>query len=679
MVMRKGKRSKPTGQAWLFGLAVPAVVLFMLFSLLPYNRMVGHWPLGIKPDEVMAFQGLFDYRPGQRTEGHAELMQLTHEGEGRAKLQAEGQEGIAQVSDGGSSERALWLDFPEEHPFGGAVAMAMVPADLASLEVLYVQAVADSLPLLAPKTKVVKLERDGRKAEPYLVQERITAAYLLQHAPVAMELAGPGAGGGEAGRFGSAATDSIGKPGIGILDADRFDTAATAALGLLACAGQRTDLLNGAAGAMQDAVTRTIVPLYAMKAAAAAAPVEAYTAAFHKALAGAANQRRIIRLAQQFRADSAAWAARLLAIDTAAVSVLAKGRNIGLVQAEVDREREQFLQRLFHPDVQGFIGPAVEDTAPTAPALDPWLMQFRTQPDTLRFVRGKYNIDHDLVLPPGMAVVLEKGARWFMAPGVSVVVNGELHARGTDVNPVFIRPQDESAPWGAIAVNGTGKTRVRITGLRISGGGNLWIEGVHHAGMLSFISSDVRMDKCAIEEAFGDASVSAVRGMFRMADSYFTGARVDFIDLAEVDGSIERCSFGQPAAGTSATERNAVDMRASHVLLRNCTFSDLPFTALRAARACQALVLGSRFTGNKTAIAAVDGSNVQVDGCEFTGNATVLVLRRDRPVLGGAVVKLYTNTMDGNGTAQDADAASKVEAGGMFDPQAVKAFTTTGR
>lgn len=662
--MRKGKRSKPTGQAWIFGLAVPAVALFMLFSLLPYDRMTGHWPLGIKADEVMAFQELFDHRPGQHAEGHAEVMQLTDAGQGHAKLQAEGQEGTAQVIALGGNERAIGLIFPEEHPFGGADALVLAPAGLASLEVLYAQAVADSLPIKAPGIRVVKLERDGRKAEPCLVQERITPAYLLQHAPVAMELIGPEGTGTGGERFRSSATDSIGRPGKGGFTGDRFDTAATAALGLLACATRRTDLLDGASGAMQDAVTRTIVPLFAMQEASATVPGEALAKAFRSAFAEAANQQRILRTAERLRADSAAWAARLLAIDTTVVPVLAKGRNLGLVQAEVDRKREQFLRRLFHPDVEEFIGAATQAVPPAEPALDPWLLQFRTNRDTLRFVRGKYNIDHDLVLPAGMAVVLEKGARWFMAPGVSVVINGELHARGTDVNPVFIRPQDEEAPWGSIAVNGTGRTRVRITGLRISGGGNLWCAGVRHAGMLSFIGADVRMDKCAIEEAFGDAAVSAVRCSFRLADSYFTGAHVDCVDLAETDGTMERCSFGQASAAAAGVERNAVSMRATHMLLRNCSFADLPFTALRVARSGEATVQGGRFSGNKVAIAAMDGSAVQVKGCEFTGNGTVFVLRRERPVLGGATLKEEGSTFAGNTVLKEVDAASKLEQGG---------------
>ncbi|MBP8823897.1 MAG: right-handed parallel beta-helix repeat-containing protein [Flavobacteriales bacterium] len=671
--MRKGKRSKPGGQAWFFALALPGVALFMLFSLMPYDRMVGQWPLGIRQDEVMAYQALFDHRPGQHAEGRTEVVKLVGQAGAQVLVQA-GEtraSGLVQVNNGDG----ITLHFPDSLPFRGAFSVDLIPADLSSLAALYAGAVADSLPIMSAPVRLVNLLRDGENEAPCLMVERITPAYVLVHAPVAMTLVdaqGKLAGTGRSMNAGDSIGDAGGKA---LLHPLRFDSVATAALGLLACAEERKDLLRGGAGALRDGITGALAPLYATRGGPGLEPTSAVVAAFHDAMAARTNQAAVLRLAAALRADSAAWAARFLAIDSAAVPVLAKGRNIGLVQAEVDRTRAGFMQRLFHPDVQAALGPPVD--LPTEPAipLDPWLLPFRTNQDTLRFVRGKYDIDHDLVIPRGMALVLEKGTRWFMAPGVSVVVNGELHMRGTGLNPVFIRPQDPARPSGSIAVNGSGATRVRIAGLRISGGGNLWWEGVQHGGMLSFIGADVRMAHCTLEEGFGDASVAVRRSTFQMADCHLSQAHHAFVDLAEVHGAIERTAFLQPAGGLGATDRQGVALRSSHVLLRGCSFTGLPFTALSVARAGEALVLGSTFSGNAQAIQAVEGSNVQVDGCDFTGNGTVFVLRRNRPVLGGATLKLYTNTCTGNGTERDADAASTVEAGAALPPDALRVFT----
>ncbi len=680
--MRKGKRSSPSIQAWLFALAIPAVALFMVFSLMPYSRMVSPWPWGIGQSEVMAYQNFFDRRPGQHVEGSAEVYSLVPNGQGKFTLKAEQDEAPAtQVelslsSSTKASAGSFLLELPEEQTFRGATELAFIPADLHSLEVLYAQAVADSLNIEAPATVLVRLERDGKAAGPYLVQEQVTPEYVMKHALVAMALVGEDGTVASDDRINTAAGDTIGTIASGSLMAsERFDTTATAALGLLACAEQRTDLLDGEAGAMYDRVTRAITPLYRMRLGNAEGTSEgAIAVAFREALTNAAAQQRIIRLAEHLRADSAAWAARFLAIDSAAVPVLAKGRNIGLVQAEVDRTRERFIRRLFHPTTASFIGPPTEASLQSTITLDPWLAQFRSNPDTLRFVRGKYDIDHDLVLPKGMAVVLERGARWFMAPGVSVVVNGELHMRGTDLNPVFIRPQVDGQPWGAIAVNGNGNTRVRIRGLRISEGSDLWAHGVRHGGMLSFIRADVRLDHCSIGEAYGNAAVSLVRGTFNMADCFLERASQSFVNLAEVNGSVERTSFGQASRGKDAMGRNAIGMRASHILLRGCSFTDLPFAALSAGRSSEVLVTSSRFSGNATAITALDGSTVHVDGCDFTGNTNVFVLRRDQPALGGATLKLYTNTFTGNGTERVVDADSKVETGTTVDPTLLRSF-----
>lgn len=658
--MRKGKRARTTVQSWLFALAIPAVALFMLFSLMPYKRMVEQWPWHIGQQEVMAYQVLFDRRPGQHVKGKAEQFTIT----------AGAVNGTVVLATAGDTVQARETDLPQgagfvlEFPPGTTLqdmgGLAFTPAALHSLDALYAQAVADSLAIRSSRTKLVQLERNGAKPGPWLAQEPITEDYLLRHAPVASALIGPDGRVPMEQEALRTTGDSIGGALPEQVQGGNFDTASTAALGILACALNRTDLLNGAAGAIYDQVTTRVEPLFMAGAAIAKDTTGAHLAvAFRQALSDPAAQQRINRLAARFREDSAAWSARLLAIDSAAVPVLANGRNLGLVQAEVDHRRSAFLQRLFHPRPEAFIGPPVPLPVPAAITLDPWLAQFRTEKDTLRFVRGKYNIDHDLVLPPGMAVVLEKGTRWFMAPGVSVVVNGPLHMRGTDLNPVFIRPQSDTA-YGAIVVNGSGNTRVRIRGLRMSGGSDLRWEGIRFGGMLSCHRADVRMDHCDIGASYGSAAISIRRAKLLVADCVIADAKGNGISIAEGTGSVERSTIVGNADGNAG---GGVSIYATHLLLQNCNFANLPITALRVARAGEAAVQGCRFTGNKTAITAVDGSAVQVNGCEFTGNGTVFVLRRERPVLGGATLKEVGSTFASNTVLKEVDAASKLEQG----------------
>lgn len=672
--MSKGKRARPKANAWLFALGIPLVALFVLFSLLPYDRMVERWPLGIGKEEVMAYQFAFDHRPGQHVQGKVGKLFLEPYADDRMLVTLDDEHDTATMVAGPSG--VIILGFPKEHPFQGLTRIALVPADIRSLQAKYAQLVADSLGILGPRLSVVEVVRSGKALGPYLQEARITPEFLLKRASVSTSLLNTDGPIPEIRMYAGLPVDTLNAQGIPIWSGiERFDTSATAALGLLACAEQRRDLVNGSAGAMYDQVTGRITPLYGMAVTAdSLSGREVAGLSYRDALSTEAAQARIARMAVQLHMDSAAWEARFLSVDSAWVPVLAKGRNIGLVQAEVDRVRNTFMQHLFHPRPSAFIGSPLPGKATSVIPLDPWLAKYRSQPDTLRFVRGKYNIDHDLVIPHGMALVLERGARWNIAPDVSVVVNGELHIRGTELNPVFIRPQDETRPYGAIAVHGDGSTRVRISGLQMSGGSAVRYDGVAYRGMLAFHAADVRMQHCQFGAALGENTLVINRGQAFLSDNQFTDAALGFIRLSEVRGSLEQCSFAEAAKGREGADRSGLTLRACHILVKGCTFTGLPFIALRIDRGSEAVVVSSLFNGNHSALRAADGSTVDVAKCTFTGNATVFTLRADNPVLGGASLTTHDNGMSGNTALHDIDATSRTDPSAVIDPARRRAF-----
>lgn len=661
--MRKGKRARIQPTAWLFALALPAAVLFVLFSLLPYRDMVSPWPLGIGQGEVMAFQKVFDRRPGQHADGEAGFLALSSPaGDCRS-----GPVTAATVSDtAGMEVNSLpgsdgGLELLAQKPDGldGMGRIALVPADLASLEALYAQAVADSLPIANPALSLVRLSRCGTDAGPWLMQEALSSGMLLRTAPFGSRLLGTN------GQFVDVPEggDKARQPR---LDVAAFDTSATAALGFMACLEQRQDLLNAEAGVLYDGITGRIVPMYRMRYGADTSGADkALAVALRGALQQASVQAHMVTLAGKFRADSATWSERFTSIDSARVPVLANGRNIGLVQAAVDRTRANFMQRLFHPDPEILIGPPVQATPAEPAVLDPWLAQFRSGKDTLRFVRGKYDIDHDLDIPAGYGVVLEKGTRWNIAAGVNITIHGEFHARGTELNPVFIRPLDGSASYGSISVAGGGATRVRLRGVHISGGSEQWANGLHRPGMLSFVRCDVDLEKCSIGSSTGPASVSVQRGRVNITDNYFIGAGGASLSLAEVEGTVERCGF----SGQGSTASNGMLLNGSNVLVRGCTFNAIPEDALRCSGGSKAAVIASTCSGNGTGINAGEGSVVHVDGSSFTGNGTAVKVSGGMPVLGETRVVLHTNTFNGNDKDQVVEGGKVERDAAAFDPE----------
>jgi hypothetical protein len=652
--MRKAKRARIKPSAALFAVAVPAVVLFVLFSLLPYGAMVGQWPLGIGQEEVMAYQKVFDRRPGQHGEGLPEAWVLTAEGSGdclgRSTLAAAGGTASMEVQALPGSQGGILL--LADAPFGPRQMdrMALVPADLSSLTVLYVQSVAEALGLASPAVDVLRLGRCGRTAAPWLLQQVISKDHVLRHARYGSVLLGPD------GR--ASGPDSSVLSGVQPQVQD-LDTALLPAFGLLAWAGQRQDLLNGSAGAVRDGITGGISPLYRMPYGDAADSTVALARLLRAGLARPTVQARVQALAHELLADSAQWAMRFAAIDSAQVPVLANGRNLGLVQASVDRVRTDFMARLFHPRPEALFGAPRPQAPVAATALDPWLAQFRSG-DTLRFVRGKYLLDHDMEVPQGLAVVLERGSRWNLAPGVDITIHGEFHARGTEVNPVFIRPVNDSAAYGSITVSGNGETRVRMRGVRISGGSEQRAQGLQRPGMLSFVGCQVVMERCTVGPSAGPASVSVQRGRCAIADSWFSGAKGAAVKLMGAESTVERCTF----TGGNGAASWGVMADAAGLLLRGSTFQDLPGGGLHAGAGSKAAVLSSTLAGCGTAVLATEGSEVDVDGCTLNGNATAFTLREGRWALGTAKLVLHANTLTGNTREEDAQ-GGKLERSGV--------------
>ena len=317
--MRKGKRANIQPTAWLFALAIPAALLFVVFSLMAYGTMVKQWPLSIGQPEVMAFQKVFDRRPGQHATGEAGTLNLTSSNgnckTGQAVAATETDTATVEVRELQGSDEGIELVGSDAQGLNGAERTALMPADLSSLEVLYAQAVADSLPIHSAPLDLVRLSRCGSDAGPFLMQEATSPSMVARSASASGTFLGPD--GKPTNTSTTEATDAARMPK---LTGAAFDTSASAALGLLACIEQRKDLLNAETGALYDGITGRIVPLYRMAYGAdTAANTQPLGVALREALGTASAQKRIQRMAKKIHADSAAWAQRFAAIDSARV------------------------------------------------------------------------------------------------------------------------------------------------------------------------------------------------------------------------------------------------------------------------------------------------------------------------------------------------------------------------
>ena len=186
----------------------------------------------------------------------------------------------------------------------------------------------------------------------------------------------------------------------------------------------------------------------------------------------------------------------------------------------------------------------------------------------------------------GTTVVLERGARFEMGPGASVLCQGALRVRGTSLNPVFIRAAQDSA-FGTFAVVGDGTTACDVRGLRISGGSTSIVNGTSHSAMLSFHQVDLHLENCVIGGSRGEDAVNVKNSKVSIMGCVFENGHADLVDLDVVTGTIDRCVFR-----SSSPDRNGdgVDLSGSQVTLLHSEFRGLPDKGLSVGEGSQAFV-----------------------------------------------------------------------------------------
>jgi hypothetical protein len=362
-------------------------------------------------------------------------------------------------------------------------------------------------------------------------------------------------------------------------------------------------------------------------------------------------------------ADSASWLADMRAAEERAAPVLAGGeRPDAAIGAAL---RAELLERLANDPANMLQGTTAE-----AP-LDGWLRaedprlarkpgppmdnafeaglvaRFRGVQvgDTIFFPRGKYRVDEDLVLPPGIAVVMERGARFEMGAGASIVVLGPLHVRGTSINPVFVRAVDGNTPFGTLAVVGNGSTPCRLSGLRMSGGAGAMLNGVRHPGMCTVTDAVVHVEESTFGPA-GDAPALVLRhAVAELAEAVFWEGYAPQLVLDDVQGRLRNTVLVHRDGSRSTS---ALELAASSILLDGCTFEVPRGTAVQVDDGAALLATHTRFTTQEPSLRL--GPGARIDLHQVTHRANVPLAATDgagRPEVHVYATELTENALHG--------------------------------
>ncbi len=663
--------------AIIIGAAVAVVLLFAVFSLLPYEAMTSRWPLGIAPEEVAAYQRWFDQRPGQPTTGEAERMDLDSlnkvdggVGEAVADLDFNAKDYAASVRVIKRGE--VWsVHFPEGKPFRSQQAIDLIPATTATIQVKYAELIAGSFGCNTPGTDFVRLFVGGNDQGLFMKVEQVTPAMIAKKGIIDARMVTRSPRDGRLTRMGpmseqemaaaewAQARARVGEPG-------RIDTIANAVIAWFRAAGiMDTDAPDVLAF---DPLKGRLHPIVGAARIARDPPG-------NMAMIDARTRRQVEELVTRMKADSATWSSKFDVVEQMWAPVLSDGRSAGFLQAHLADQRQRWINRLLHPEF------GAEDTSTATPnvpppVLEPWLARMVGVDDTLRFPRGKHRIDHTVVLPSSVPVVFEKGARFTISPGASFVVNNTLRIKGTGLNPVFIRAADETAPYGTICVNGNGNTRCVVRGLRMSGGDQAWVDGRLHRGMLSFRGCDVEMTNCELGASHGPFAADVEGSTVSMTSCIIFLPKAGAVCVQNGKGELVGCRFvGSTDAGTGGKGGTVgVEVRSARVQLRDCDIVGMGDAGCRASATAQVLVLASRFTGNHIALDVSDLAVMHATRNRIERSEVVYRIHRSSPLLSGGHLTVHANELQDNVRERELDEFSTLVVTERPDPALTTIF-----
>lgn len=277
------------------------------------------------------------------------------------------------------------------------------------------------------------------------------------------------------------------------------------------------------------------------------------------------------------------------------------------------------------------------------------------------FQSGTHDLFEDQIFGPGVTVVFEAGATLNLGPNVSLVIQGNAIAAGTEKAPVTVQRLDEGVPWGTVLLDGSnGDFYGQFSHLVMNGGVGANIRGLLAHGMLSVYSANVRLNDSVFVNANGEDAVNIKNGMAVIERSEFRNSHLDALDLDFVEkGSVVLESYFDQNKG------DAIDISGSHVLIQRNKIFYSSDKGISAGEASTALLFDNLIANNTIGIAAKEGADILGTHNTVSDNAVGVAGYRKKRIFKDPSVKISNFMFLRNGIdvalAQDTFAESDPE------------------
>jgi hypothetical protein len=167
----------------------------------------------------------------------------------------------------------------------------------------------------------------------------------------------------------------------------------------------------------------------------------------------------------------------------------------------------------------------------------------RDQRDSTRLMirSGDYQIDHTIVVPPGLVLIIAPGTVLRFGAGCSLISYSPIIARGMENAPIVFTAKNKWLKWGAVGVVRAGQSIFEH--VRFEHGRQALVNDIDFFGALSLIEAEAEVTQCRFESLFGKDAAQVTGGQAFFRQNTFRDCFKDGLDFDGGAGEISHNRF----------------------------------------------------------------------------------------------------------------------------------------
>lgn len=158
---------------------------------------------------------------------------------------------------------------------------------------------------------------------------------------------------------------------------------------------------------------------------------------------------------------------------------------------------------------------------------------------------GTVDLTKDLIVDEDQTLIVRKGTRIRLNPGVSIASLGRVEFQGTADEQIVMERMNPDDPWGCLIIQGKAANNSKLEYSTFKGGSLDRVFNVNYSGMVSIHGLDnVEIRNCHFEHNIvSDDTLHVVYGFATLENLTLTNCFSDAIDLDYVDATISNVAI----------------------------------------------------------------------------------------------------------------------------------------